>query len=226
MKSCSVDGCTRRYNGKGYCAMHGLRVQRHGDPHYVGAWQLAESPTCTVDGCNDVHVAKGYCNRHWKQSRKGDLLPENMSCIRCKANFERPFKSSPKFCSAECRYEQQLHDARSEPEARRQKMRAWRAKNPEAVTAMSQRRHAMKKGNTAKSVTDKDIRSLIARHGGKCAYCKDANYDHIDHIVPLSRGGRHAIGNLMPACAFCNLSKHARVLSEWRYLRAKDRVAI
>jgi 5-methylcytosine-specific restriction endonuclease McrA len=226
MKFCSVDGCTRRYNGKGYCAMHALRVQRHGDPHYVGAWQLASSPVCTVEGCDAKHMAKGYCYRHWQQSRKGALLPETLTCKRCASDFARPFKSRAKFCSAECRYEQQLENARMDPEKRLENMRKWRAKNPLAVTAMSQKRTAAKKNSESRTVTDNDLRALIARHGGKCGYCKDADYDHIDHIVPLSRGGRHAIGNLMPACAFCNLSKHARMLSEWRYGRGAERVAI
>jgi len=226
MKSCSVDGCRRRYNGKGYCAMHALRVQRHGDPHRVGAWQLSESPTCTIGGCEGKHLAKGYCNRHYKQASKGELLSDTCTCQRCGSGFARPYKSSPKFCSEDCRYEQQLEDARMDPEGRRAKMRAWRAKNPLAVTVMSQKRTAAKKGRESRLVTEADLHRLVARHGGKCGYCLEADYDHIDHIVPLSKGGRHAIGNLMPACAFCNLSKHARTLSEWRYGRGAERVAI
>lgn len=32
-------------------------------------------------------------------------------------------------------------------------------------------------------------------------------------------GGRHAIGNVLPVCATCNLSKHDKLLAEWRYRR-------
>ena len=37
---------------------------------------------------------------------------------------------------------------------------------------------------------------------------------HIDHIVPLSRGGGHARANIAPICRSCNSRKHTRLLSE------------
>ena len=48
-----------------------------------------------------------------------------------------------------------------------------------------------------------------------CAYCRAtpahiAYSRHIDHIVPLSRGGSHTADNLAPACQKCNISKGAR----------------
>ncbi|WP_306317623.1 MULTISPECIES: HNH endonuclease [unclassified Streptomyces] len=43
----------------------------------------------------------------------------------------------------------------------------------------------------------------------------------MDHVIPLSKGGRHAIGNLMPACMPCNMSKSASFLSVWRAKRQR-----
>lgn len=40
-----------------------------------------------------------------------------------------------------------------------------------------------------------------------------------DHVVMLTRGGRHAISNILPACKACNISKFNHLLSEWRYAR-------
>jgi 5-methylcytosine-specific restriction endonuclease McrA len=39
----------------------------------------------------------------------------------------------------------------------------------------------------------------------------------MDHVVPLSRRGRHSIGNVVLACPACNNSKGRRYLVEWRY---------
>lgn len=54
------------------------------------------------------------------------------------------------------------------------------------------------------------IRSFIEAHKDKaiCAYCgrKDVKF-HVDHILPLSRGGRDELKNLQLLCVRCNLSK-------------------
>lgn len=47
---------------------------------------------------------------------------------------------------------------------------------------------------------------------GRCAYCFDAKAEHIDHVVPVAKGGTNDIGNLVPACAKCNLSKGSKSL--------------
>jgi 5-methylcytosine-specific restriction endonuclease McrA len=65
---------------------------------------------------------------------------------------------------------------------------------------------------------------IYALTGGKCRYCGvdiALNTFHIDHIEPLSNGGRKAIDNLGPACATCNTSKSNRDLEHWRSLLAK-----
>lgn len=48
----------------------------------------------------------------------------------------------------------------------------------------------------------------------RCAYC-DAPWEHVDHVMPLALGGGEVVGNLVPACAPCNLSKGARNPYEW-----------
>ena len=49
-------------------------------------------------------------------------------------------------------------------------------------------------------------RAIFARDGGRCAYCRGPA-ETIDHVVPRSRGGRHAWDNVVAACARCNHSK-------------------
>jgi 5-methylcytosine-specific restriction endonuclease McrA len=55
---------------------------------------------------------------------------------------------------------------------------------------------------------------VFARWGGRCVYC-NAPAAHLDHVQPLSRGGRDLLSNVVPACAPCNLDKAARSLAEW-----------
>lgn len=65
-------------------------------------------------------------------------------------------------------------------------------------------------------VLPRDWHRLVARYRGKCAYCSTAPATEIDHVLPLTRGGRHAIGNILPVCRPCNTSKRALLLIEWR----------
>jgi 5-methylcytosine-specific restriction endonuclease McrA len=45
--------------------------------------------------------------------------------------------------------------------------------------------------------------------GRPCAYCGQPA-EHLDHIVPLSRGGTNHRSNLQALCSTCNLSKGDR----------------
>lgn len=72
-------------------------------------------------------------------------------------------------------------------------------------------------------VTRKDLRRALSRHGGACFYCRADLGDKVtwDHVVPVSRGGAHSVGNLVPACRSCNCSKNNRTITEWRRMRAR-----
>lgn len=93
----------------------------------------------------------------------------------------------------------------------------WARRNREAAREQVRRRRARLREVPTFLVTARDIRRLVARHDYSCAYCRNVLGDsyHIDHIVPVSRGGSNGIGNLAPACPTCNTSKFNRLLVEW-----------
>lgn len=54
---------------------------------------------------------------------------------------------------------------------------------------------------------------------GLCGYCGRRVPPReltMDHIVPLSRGGRTARNNVLPACKECNTNKRYLLPFEWR----------
>lgn len=95
---------------------------------------------------------------------------------------------------------------------------AWWAANPDRHRLYQARRRAAKMSQ-AFAVTERDIRRLMHRFRGLCAYCEAAPATHLDHVLALKRGGRHSIGNLLPACARCNQTKSARLLYPWSVTR-------
>ena len=58
---------------------------------------------------------------------------------------------------------------------------------------------------------------------GACYYCKQKIPPReltMDHIVPLSRGGKSTKGNVVPACKSCNNRKKQLLPMEWeQYLK-------
>jgi hypothetical protein len=69
-------------------------------------------------------------------------------------------------------------------------------------------------------LAERDWKRLVQRYRNCCAYCgKLVERPVIEHIIPVVRGGRHSIGNVLPACRECNSSKHASFIVEWRKRR-------
>jgi len=69
---CSVKGCNRIHDAKGYCYIHYHAWRTHGNPSHI---PVHVTKLCSVDKCNLKHNAKGFCNKHYsKWKRFGDPL--------------------------------------------------------------------------------------------------------------------------------------------------------
>lgn len=99
----------------------------------------------------------------------------------------------------------------------------WRKANPEKVREKSSRRRAQLRDNGVWTVSDRDLLRLYA---SPCAACGSREDIQADHIIPVTRGGRHSIGNLQPLCGSCNKSKMNRLPVEWRYGRSAPRTEV
>jgi len=99
--------------------------------------------------------------------------------------------------------------------------KAWRMGNPEKAALLDRakdaRRRSFKK-QAFGSHNAKDILDLLLKQRNECAGCRVslASGYHVDHIVPLSRGGGNGIENIQCLCPPCNLSKGALTMEEWR----------
>lgn len=58
-------------------------------------------------------------------------------------------------------------------------------------------------------------RAVFARDTWTCQYC-GARAETVDHVVPRSRGGVHAWGNVVAACRRCNTRKRDKTPAEAR----------
>lgn len=72
------------------------------------------------------------------------------------------------------------------------------------------RRMLKRKADSKSKITSDVITNIIKKYDGKCAYCGEICVDnyHIDHKVPLVKGGDNEFDNLALSCPRCNLSKN------------------
>jgi 5-methylcytosine-specific restriction endonuclease McrA len=94
------------------------------------------------------------------------------------------------------------------------RMASWQKDNKEKICEYQAKRRVKFVGNGVYKISKRDFKRLTS---GYCAVCGSADNIQIDHIIPVSKGGHHAIGNLQLLCACCNRSKRDKTMTEWRY---------
>lgn len=100
----------------------------------------------------------------------------------------------------------------------RQRARLRTLRNPGRGSIHGANYRARKAGAETFSFTERDWQRLLERFGHECAYCGEAirGVAQKEHVIPLIRGGRQSVGNIVPACAGCNYSKGDLLVTEWR----------
>lgn len=81
-------------------------------------------------------------------------------------------------------------------------------------------RNRAKKDGQPVEVSRKELQALLSAFDGKCVYCDATEEEtgqpfHVDHIIPVSKSGRHHISNLVVACPSCNAQKGNRPFFEF-----------
>lgn len=77
----------------------------------------------------------------------------------------------------------------------------------------------------ARFFTGSDRATAHTLYGSACVYCGRPS-DHLDHLVPWSRGGRTVLSNCRPACTPCGSAKSDRDPREWLGDRCPHALAI
>jgi len=94
--------------------------------------------------------------------------------------------------------------------------KAYREANPDKRKAAYAAWRAAKKHNGG-SYTKQDVENLMLWQNKQCYYCDDELLDyHVDHYIPLSKGGKNDNTNIVLACPLCNLRKNDRMPEDWQ----------
>lgn len=96
-------------------------------------------------------------------------------------------------------------------------LKLWR--NHEAIKRGKKRSRDRRRAAemNAPAIERFDRGEIIERDRGICHLCGrtcDPGEIHIDHVIPLARGGAHTRENVRVACSSCNVRKGATLLSD------------
>lgn len=99
-----------------------------------------------------------------------------------------------------------------------EKAKIYRNKNKDSVRSHKVNYHARKKAAVG-IITIEVIELRHQQQKNRCYYCDDPYNDayHIDHMIPLARGGTNEPHNICISCISCNLRKHTKM--PWDFLR-------
>jgi 5-methylcytosine-specific restriction endonuclease McrA len=178
-----------------------------------------------------VRYRQGKANqlRAWRKSKGAKVFrtPEEKEALRTKnnaislANYKHKYHTDKAF--REKQKERAKQHKKMHPELNRKHSRKaqkkWRMLNPEQARMKDRIHGHARRDKARKQRLDGD--SVIRKSVEKCKHvlvslqplcywcgCKlTKNGWHVDHVIPLGKGGAHAAFNLVKACKTCNESK-------------------
>lgn len=213
---CAAAECERPSKSRGLCQLHYKRLMKH------GSTEPPREANCLWCGADILHMQRNakYCCKDHKKLASGARFRE-----RNPGYFKR-YKDCPRAVAwregrraAAAAYGREY--ARTHREERAAYAKRWRATKRDYYVVRERNRRALKLDNPGSvGVSLRDWRRLCERYRQCCAYCGEPGRMQMEHVIPLTKGGRHAIGNILPACRTCNISKNARYLVDWRYRMA------
>lgn len=176
----------------------------------------------------DPEAARAKCREYVSRNRERVYAKNAESRARhaekIKAQKKAAYdlvKNDPAFLAKRDAYTKSRKDIKREydknyrsrdPEGQKARARAWVKANPEKRAAVTRAYSARRRSQTDGGVSTRDLHEWTEAKPKVCYWCGSrckSNY-HVDHYVPLSRGGKHEIENLVIACAPCNLKKNAK----------------
>ena len=124
---------------------------------------------------------------------------------------ERYYAHAQEICAKNAEYREKNYERRLEIE------RDSRAKNKEKWRPAKNARQSIRNRVFSEKqylILDKELRKI---YSSPCFNCGSTENQSLDHLIPLSRGGTHSYGNIITLCLPCNMSKHARTITEWKH---------
>ena len=167
--------------------------------------------------CNEVKSDDDY------YVVRGKLLPKCKNC--CKANSKIRYDNNKEAIilrTGNYRKLQKEHNTdvykKSLHNGKLRQAKYQKTDQGKIVNKACQHRRRVILKNTISDVTTTKLKELLTSQNDTCFYCNNhLDYDtpravHLDHIMPLSKGGLHQMNNVVWSCSSCNLEKSNKII--------------
>jgi 5-methylcytosine-specific restriction endonuclease McrA len=236
VKLCNAPGCGKKHRARGMCSSHYNQATGNTDSAEA---REARKVSKSCERCGDKFRSQGHHEQRFCSKSCARLTPSRRAlakrklasaatgtrsartwvygaCSQCDTRFTGPRVAGDRYCGKTCanrgsRQKKLANNPEVFRATRARHRRRYREAHPDVIRLGRARRRAREYAADHEPYNRTDI---FAAYGNTCAYC-DAPAEHLDHVVPISKGGADAPHNLLPACAPCNLSKSDKSLADW-----------
>lgn len=213
----------KAYNAK-YYALHKeqenarCKARRKAHPEREKAYKKARYAMCSEQEKASAkyryaaHPERGKANaRAWAASHREQKRASGKAWTEAHKEQENTRKKAWRSAhrkqeNARCKAWDATH-----PELKKARTKAWAESHPEQrkIYKHNRRNRTEIDGGALSSGI---IAVLFTRQKGKCAICKKSLKagHHLDHIVPVARGGKNSDRNVQLTCPKCNLEKNSK----------------
>ena len=177
--------------------------------------------------CKEVKPLEEFNKGNAKYGRKSE-------CKICQGKRSREYKKRPEVKIKDREWQRNKYQKMNLEERtsyylkNRDKVDKWNIDHPEKYTASRKVRSSRRQARLA-DAGPLDLSSVLRLQDyntdtfgqGKvsytCEYClaEIRGPYHLEHIVPVSKGGENSLNNLAISCETCNLQKGAKLIEDW-----------
>lgn len=167
-------------------------------------------------GCRCTSCVKAHREYHsaWRSKQPSDKL--RASKLKCYHRNKKKYSSKHKAWKEQNKDKLLAYREQNKDKLAAAKL-AWKHNNRARFRAYRLARK-LKYKNVRGKTSVKQLAARMEFFGNVCAYCGGA-FEHIEHGIPLCRGGTNWPANLRPSCADCNAKKGTKTVAEFLALK-------
>lgn len=185
--------------------------------------------------CSNCHIEYDATTENFRKQKAGKYGLSSW-CKKCLADYQRSYLAIPKNKKHHADYQREYVSSHPDYVARERELDRKRKADKRASGVayilwnewantpqgkLYKRAKAVRRKRNMKlaggHVSAADIRLQVKSQKNKCWWCGKTIGDeyHIDHVLPISRGGSNNPNNIVISCPKCNLSKGDKLPTEW-----------